>query len=99
MSEIDEPTGPHRTASLSLWRIAAVAASASAALAVLTASQTYLTMLSHGHSFARLLLWQLGCWGFWAMVQCPSCSELSASWVASFCSVRTRRHQKQHWKR
>jgi two-component system LytT family sensor kinase len=67
MSEINKQPGPQRPASLSLWRITAVAASASATLAVLTASQTYLTMLSHGHSFARLLLWQLGCWGFWAL--------------------------------
>jgi signal transduction histidine kinase len=56
-----------RPASLSRWRIAAIAGSASACLAALTASQTYVTMLSHGHSFLRLLLWQLGCWGFWAL--------------------------------
>jgi two-component system LytT family sensor kinase len=67
MSQTDEQTGTERTTSLSLWRIAAVAASSAAFLAVLTASQTYLTMLSHGHSFARLLLWQLGCWCFWAI--------------------------------
>src|SRR4051812_46705725 len=83
MSEINEQTGPHRTASLSLWRIAAVGASASACLAVLTASQTYLTMLSHGHSFARLLLWQLGCWCFWA---------IAAPWIVRLSGrVPTRR--------
>src|SRR5688572_19893451 len=60
---IDTPT----PALLSFWRITAIAASAAASLALLTASQTYLTMLSHGHSFPRLLLWQLGCWGFWAV--------------------------------
>src|SRR4051794_8682706 len=59
MSETSGKTGTPTSASLSLWRITAIAASASACLAVLTASQTYLTMLSHGHSFARLLLWQL----------------------------------------
>ena len=25
-------------------------------------------MLTHGHSFVRLLGWQLGCWSFWAIV-------------------------------
>jgi signal transduction histidine kinase len=77
-------TGRTRTAaSPSPWRIAAVAASASACLAVLTASQTYLTMLSHGHSFARLLLWQLGSWGFWA---------LAAPWIVRLSGhARTRR--------
>jgi two-component system, LytTR family, sensor kinase len=71
------------TASLSLWRIAAIAVSASACLALLTASQTYLTMLSHGHSFTRLLLWQLGCWGFWA---------LAAPWIVRLSGhARTRR--------
>ena len=67
MRQPDEPATAHRTASRSLWRIAAIAASAAACLAVLTASQTYLTMLSHGHSFTRLVLWQLGCWMFWAV--------------------------------
>jgi len=67
MRETSGKTGTPTTASLSFWRITAIAASASACLALLTTSQTYLTMLSHGHSFVRLLLWQLGCWGFWAM--------------------------------
>lgn len=67
MTDNIERTRPHSTVSLSSWRVAALAACSSAFLALLTASQTYLIMLSHGHSFARILLWQLGCWGFWAI--------------------------------
>ena len=48
--------------------VSAIAASAAAFLALATASQTYLSMLSHGHSFVRILVWQLGCWCFWAVV-------------------------------
>jgi len=55
-----ERTSPFST----LW-IAAIAGSTAAFLAFATASQTYLSMLSHGHSFARILLWQLGIWLFW----------------------------------
>jgi two-component system LytT family sensor kinase len=77
MTETSGKTRTPTAASLSFWRIAAIGASASTCLALLTASQTYLTMLSHGHSFARLLLWQLGCWGFWALAA-PWIVRLSA---------------------
>jgi two-component system, LytTR family, sensor kinase len=30
------------------------------------AAQTYLSMLGHGHSFRRMLVWQLTMWAFWA---------------------------------
>ena len=36
-----------------------------ALLAVSIAAQTYLSMLSHGHSFGRMLAWQLAIWGCW----------------------------------
>jgi signal transduction histidine kinase len=36
------------------------------ALAITT--QTYLSMLGHGHSFGRILAWQLSAWSFWALV-------------------------------
>jgi sensor histidine kinase YesM len=39
-------------------------------LALAVAGSTYLSMINHGHSFARLFGWQLGSWGFWALV-CP----------------------------
>lgn len=35
-------------------------------LAALSASQTYLSMLDHGHSWPRLFLWQWLYWSFWA---------------------------------
>ena len=31
------------------------------------ATQTYLSMRTHGHSFPRLAAWQLACWTFWAL--------------------------------
>src|SRR5215467_1225662 len=41
-------------------------------IAVTVATQTYLSMRTHGHSFTRMLVWQLACWLFWA---------LAAPWV------------------
>ena len=35
-------------------------------LALSIAAQTYLSMLGHGHSFKRMLAWQLTTWAFWA---------------------------------
>jgi signal transduction histidine kinase len=67
MSQIDEQPGIGSTTSFSRWRIGAIATSAAACLALLTASQTYLMMLSHGHSFARLLMWHFGCFWVWAI--------------------------------
>jgi two-component system, LytTR family, sensor kinase len=49
-------------------RISLIAVAAAAFLALVSASQTYLSMLDHGHSFVRILAWQLGCWGPWAIV-------------------------------
>ena len=37
-------------------------------LALVVSVQVYLSMLAHGHSFIRLFAWQLGSWGFWALV-------------------------------
>jgi two-component system LytT family sensor kinase len=50
-----------------IW-VGTIAGSVAAFLAFATASQTYLSMLSHGHSFVRILAWQLGCWSFWALL-------------------------------
>jgi signal transduction histidine kinase len=49
-------------------RISLVAAAAAVFLSLVAASQTYLSMLTHGHSFMRLFAWQMGCWGPWAIV-------------------------------
>jgi hypothetical protein len=48
-------------------RVIAIGAGLAATLAVSVSTQTYLSMLGHGHSFRRILLWQLGAWGFWAL--------------------------------
>ena len=53
---------------LSTRWVAIISAATAACLALATASQTYISMLSHGHSFMRLFTWQLACWGFWAVI-------------------------------
>lgn len=45
-----------------------VAFGSAGVIALAVSAQTYLSMLGHGHSFARVLAWQCGCWGFWAVV-------------------------------
>jgi len=37
-------------------------------LAAITATQVYLSMMSHGHSYIRLFTWQWGDWAFWGLV-------------------------------
>jgi hypothetical protein len=63
---LQPPTSPDSPASMR-W-VGVIGASVAAFLALATASSTYLSMLTHGHSFVRLLGWQLGCWSFWAIV-------------------------------
>ncbi len=50
-----------------VW-ISAIGAVAAAFLALLSTVQTYFSMWTHGHSFLRMLAWQLACWGMWAAV-------------------------------
>ena len=52
---------------LPVGRVMAIGGGLAAILAVSVSAQTYLSMLGHGHSFRRILLWQLGAWGFWAV--------------------------------
>src|SRR6185295_4904366 len=47
-------------------RVIAAGAGVAAVLALSIAAQTYLSMLGHGHSFRRMLAWQLTTWAFWA---------------------------------
>jgi len=47
-------------------RVIAAGAAVAAVLALSIAAQTYLSMLGHGHSFRRMLAWQLATWAFWA---------------------------------
>jgi two-component system, LytTR family, sensor kinase len=37
-------------------------------LAAIIATQVYLSMMSHGHSYVRLFTWQWGSWGFWGLL-------------------------------
>src|SRR5262245_17384116 len=53
--------GPFSTMSLVL-----VTAAGAAALALMTATQIYLAMWNHGHSFVRMVVWQLALWAFWS---------------------------------
>jgi hypothetical protein len=46
-------------------RVIAIGNGCAAILALSVSAQTYLSMLNHGHSFVRILAWQLGSWGFW----------------------------------
>jgi two-component system, LytTR family, sensor kinase len=45
-------------------------------MALMSASQVYLGMVDHGHSFLRILAWQLGSWAFWAC-SAPSIMRLA----------------------
>lgn len=50
-----------------VW-ISAIGAFAAAFLALISTIQTYFSMWTHGHSFVRMLAWQLASWGMWAVV-------------------------------
>jgi two-component system, LytTR family, sensor kinase len=44
-----------------------IASAVTTMLAFAVAAQTYLSMRTHGHSFLRMVAWQLACWSFWAL--------------------------------
>ena len=48
-------------------RVMGVGAGIAAIVALAISTQTYFSMLGHGHSFGRILMWQLGCWTFWGL--------------------------------
>jgi len=54
------------TMPISLWWALAIGTCATSLVALTVAAQIYLSMLHHGHSFARIALWQLCSWGVWA---------------------------------
>lgn len=56
-----------REDSIPVGRTVLVAGSVATVVALMVAGTVYLSMLGHGHSFARLMGWQLGSWGFWAL--------------------------------
>jgi two-component system, LytTR family, sensor kinase len=57
-----------------MWLIGAGGASL---IALTVSAQVYLSMLHHGHSFARIVAWQLGSWTVWAAVT-PAVMRLGA---------------------
>ena len=59
---IPEPTG-----SLRSGRVLAIGFACAAFVALSVTAQTYLSMLGHGHSFWRMLWWQLSVAGLWAV--------------------------------
>jgi len=55
---------PHG-APLSTGALILLTAAGAAALALMTATQIYFAMWNHGHSFLRMVVWQLALWAFW----------------------------------
>jgi two-component system, LytTR family, sensor kinase len=49
-----------------MW-LSAIGAFAATFLALVSTLPTYFSMLTHGHSFVRMLAWQMSCWGIWAV--------------------------------
>jgi len=54
-----------RGATFSTASLVLMAAAGAAALALITATQIYFAMWNHGHSFTRMVVWQLALWAFW----------------------------------
>ena len=66
MTESSDRAQPVPMAPFASMRVIAAGAGVAAVLALSIAAQTYLSMLGHGHSFRRMLAWQLATWAFWA---------------------------------
>jgi signal transduction histidine kinase len=59
------PPARPSAAPLSTAAIVLITCAGAAALALMTATQIYLSMWTHGHSFLRMVAWQLVLWAFW----------------------------------
>jgi two-component system LytT family sensor kinase len=59
------PASISRGAPLSTTALVLIAAAGATALALMTATQVYLSMWDHGHSFLRMVVWQIALWAFW----------------------------------
>ena len=68
MTESSERAQPVAMPAFASTRVIAAGAAVATVLALSIAAQTYLSMLGHGHSFRRMLAWQLATWAFWACV-------------------------------
>ncbi len=62
---------------LSTGRVLAIGAACAVFVALSVTAQTYLSMLGHGHSFWRMLWWQLSVSGLWALFA-PTIMRLGA---------------------
>ena len=51
-----------------VWPVMLVACAITAAVASTLTAQIYVSMISHGHSFVRILAWQAAGWCFWGVV-------------------------------
>ena len=60
-------TGAHADG-LPIGRAMLLAAGVAVVLALAVSASVYLSMLDHGHSFARMFGWQMGNWGYWALL-------------------------------
>ena len=68
MTESSDRAQPVSMPASASTRVIAAGAAVATVLALSIAAQTYLSMLGHGHSFRRMLAWQLATWAFWACV-------------------------------
>lgn len=65
------PSEDGHTDALATSRVLAIGAACAVFIALSVTAQTYLSMLGHGHSFWRMLWWQLSVSGLWALFAPP----------------------------
>ncbi|MEQ1730349.1 MAG: histidine kinase, partial [Vicinamibacterales bacterium] len=87
-SRADADARAPRSSSFSTGRVLAMGFAAALFVALSVTAQTYLSMLGHGHSFWRMLWWQLSVAGLWAVLA-PILIRLGA-WLHA---TRAPRHQ------
>jgi two-component system, LytTR family, sensor kinase len=67
--DAEQETDRARSGIPTRWaRVLLVGVFCAALAAVSITAQTYLSMLNHGHSFWRILLWQMSGWSLWALL-------------------------------
>lgn len=87
-SDADAGASPPRSGAFSTARVLAIGFAAALFVALSVTAQTYLSMLGHGHSFWRMLWWQLSVSGVWALLA-PVLIRLGG-WLQA---TRATRHQ------
>ena len=81
MTEPSKRPVPSLVLPIRWWPVFAASCGLGLVLALSVATQTYLSMLGHGHSFSRMLVWQLVTWAFWSCVA-PLVLQRGAQFVA-----------------